>query len=171
MIYVSLGANLSGRFGEPEEALRCACDALDEAGLRVVAASRIWFTAPVPISDQPWYRNAVVQVESPLSSLDILSVLQGIEQDFGRVRTVRNAPRTLDLDLIDCRGEIRYDESGYLILPHPRMAARAFVLLPLRDIASAWRHPVSGLGIDDLCACLPEEQEAEPGPFLREARE
>jgi 2-amino-4-hydroxy-6-hydroxymethyldihydropteridine diphosphokinase len=76
-----------------------------------------------------------------------------IEDDFGRQRCARNAPRTLDLDLIDYEGRIQ--ESGP-VLPHPRLEARAFVLLPLMEAAPFWRHPVSGRSVQDLVAALPQ---------------
>jgi 2-amino-4-hydroxy-6-hydroxymethyldihydropteridine diphosphokinase len=82
----------------------------------------------------------------------LLAALHGIEARFGRTRTRPNAPRTLDLDLIDYDGRI---ESGPPELPHPRAGLRAFVLLPLRNVAPQWTHPVSGQSVDGLIAAMP----------------
>ena len=156
MIFIALGANLPGPHGGPRETLAAAKDALQDHGIRITKSSRTWLTAPVPVSDQPWYHNEVVRVETELSPLALLEKLQIIEKDFGRVRTVRNAPRILDLDLI------AYDDmildKPELIVPHPRLHLRAFVLLPLQDIAPGWVHPVSGAPLSALIAGLPEGQ-------------
>ncbi len=156
MIYVALGANLPGPFGAPEEALEAAKDAMNAAGLAVIRASDIWLTAPVPVSDQPWYRNAVVEIGTSHSPFRVLDILQRIEQDFGRVRTVRNAPRVIDLDLIAYATQVI--SKPELILPHPRMHQRAFVLRPMRQLTQDWVHPLLELGIDELIASLPPEQ-------------
>lgn len=159
MIIVALGANLPSRFGSPERTLRKALEALNDAGVRILNASSIWLTAPVPVSDQPWYRNMAVSVETAKSPYELLETLQAIEARFGRVRTVRNAPRLLDLDLI-AYGDAILDRPE-LIVPHPRMHRRAFVLLPMREVApDDWLHPVLGLSLDELIANLPAGQEA-----------
>jgi 2-amino-4-hydroxy-6-hydroxymethyldihydropteridine diphosphokinase len=106
----------------------------------------------------------VVRVETTLAPDALLDRMQRIERDFGRERGARNAARVLDLDIIDHDGRI-VDAPG-LTLPHPRLAARAFVLVPLRDVAPGWRHPVSGLSVDALIGRLPPGQaiEADPAP-------
>ena len=132
--------------------------ALDGAGMRVAARSSVWLTAPVPVSDQPWYHNAVVRVETAQSPYALLETLQGIENEFGRVRTVRNAPRVIDLDLIAYNDNVL--DRPELIVPHPRMHQRGFVLLPLRELAPDWVHPVSGARLADMIAALPVDQQA-----------
>lgn len=162
-IYVGAGANLPHpSYGPPAETLRAALLELDRQGGRVLRCSRWYRTAPVPVSDQPWYVNVVAEVATTLSADDLLLTLHEIEELFGRVRSVPNAPRLIDLDLLDFRGEIASAGAGKAVLPHPRMAARAFVLRPLADLAPAWRHPVSGASIHDLLATLPADQAAEP---------
>lgn len=157
MIVIGLGGNLPSQFGSPSGTLLAAVDALGQRAIIVRRLSPLYETAPVPVSDQPWYVNAVAAVETPLRPADLLLTLQRIEAQFGRVRTVRNAARVIDLDILDYDGQL-VDEAG-LKLPHPRLAERAFVLYPLRDIAPAWRHPVTGKTIDALIAELPKEQQ------------
>lgn len=160
MIFIALGANLPSRFGSPHDTLQAARNAMAQRGIAIAATSRTWLTAPVPLSDQPWYHNAVVRAETVLSPFRLLETLQRIENDFGRVRTVRNAPRILDLDLIAYGNEIL--SKPELIVPHPRMHKRAFVLLPLREVAENWEHPGLGMTLDDLITNLPGDQEAVP---------
>jgi len=162
-IYVGAGANLPHpSYGSPRETLQAALVELDRRGARLVRCSRWYRTAPVPVSDQPWYVNMVAEVATSLSADDLLTALHEIEDLFGRVRSVPNAPRLVDLDLLDYRGEIAAPGAGKAILPHPRMAGRAFVLRPLADLDPRWRHPVSGETIGDLVKALPGDQVAEP---------
>ena len=127
--YVALGANL----GDAAQALRDALTALgDTPSIHIVQASGLYRTAPVD-STGPDYVNAVAEVSTTLSAPALLDALQVIENGAGRERPYRNAPRTLDLDLL-LYGSARI-ESPRLTVPHPRMWARAFVLVPLREIA------------------------------------
>lgn len=129
--FIALGANL----GEPVQALREAMRSLDATpGVRLVKASRLYRTAPVD-SSGPDYINAVAEIATTLCAPALLDALQGVEQGAGRERPYRNAPRTLDLDLL-LYGAGRID-SPRLTVPHPRMWARAFVLVPLAEIAPA----------------------------------
>ncbi len=161
MILIGLGANLSGKFGSPEQMLLKAMEAVEANGdIRIVRRSSIWISSPVPASDQPWYRNAVAQVDTDLGPEELLDALQAIESDFGRVRSVCNAPRVIDLDLLAYNEDIIHSE--FLDLPHPRMHERAFVLLPLSEIAPEWRHPKSGRALRELIAELSVEQKVEP---------
>lgn len=160
MILIALGANMPSRFGLPHSTIAAAKRSLNRKGVKIVSESRTWLTAPVPVSDQPWFHNEVVAVETNLSPFSLLEVLQSIENDFGRVRTIRNAPRVLDLDLIAYHDIIL--DKPELIVPHPRMHERAFVLRPLSDITSTWFHPVSGDSLEDMLAGIPVNQEASP---------
>lgn len=165
MIIIALGANLPGPHGGPYDTIMAAHDALAGRNIRIVASSRIWLTEPVPVSDQPWYHNQVVAVETTLSPLALLEALQDIERGFGRERrTERNAARVLDLDLIAYDDEIV--DRPELIIPHPRAHERGFVLLPLREISPGWVHPVSRVPLSVLIAALPatgQEVRAMPG--------
>lgn len=163
MIYLGIGSNLpSEAFGVPISNCRAAIEGLTRVGLVPAVISPFYETAPVPASDQPWYVNCVVGVaETARSPQAALAVCLAVERELGRVRTVRNAARTADIDLLDWHGRI-IDEAPDLILPHPRMAERAFVLLPLADIAPDWRHPVTGKGIAALISDLPASQQIRP---------
>ena len=127
--FVALGANL----GDPAQALREALRCMSETpGLRLVRASSLYRTAPID-SSGPDYLNAVAEIATTLTAPDLLTTLQAIEQGAGRERPYRNAPRTLDLDLL-LYGSARI-HSATLTVPHPRMGERAFVLVPLHEIA------------------------------------
>ncbi|MGH1398199.1 MAG: 2-amino-4-hydroxy-6-hydroxymethyldihydropteridine diphosphokinase [Alphaproteobacteria bacterium] len=159
MIFIALGANLPSRFGVPEDGLDEAVRRMEGQGVRVVRRSSVWLTAPVPVSDQPWYRNAVVAVETGLAPLALLEVLKGIEADMGRVLGVRNASRVIDLDIL-AYDDVVMDVAG-LSVPHPRMHERAFVLFPLREVAPNWVHPVLKMDVSGMIAAMPEGQEIE----------
>ena len=167
MIFVALGANLPGRYGSPYETLQAAKAAMEERGIAILSSSRTWLTAPVPASDQPWYHNEVVRVKTGLSAFALLETLQEIENEFGRVRTVRNAPRVLDLDLVAYHDDIL--NKPELIVPHPRMHKRAFVLLPMQETVENWAHPLLQMALDDLIVNLPADQEAVPMDGHKEA--
>ncbi len=157
MILIALGANLPSQHGTPKQTLLKALEALRGRGVKVLAVSPVYLTAPVPISNQPWYHNAVALIKTHLLPQDLLRLLQEIEVDFGRIRSIRNAPRVLDLDILDYQGKQLLEQG--LELPHPRMTDRAFVLYPLRDIAPDWRHPVSREAVSSLIQNLPKGQE------------
>jgi len=157
MILVAIGANLLGPHGEhPVVACRAAAEALRGLpGLRWAGLSRWYATAPVPPSGQPTYVNGVARLEGQADPAWLLARLHRIERMAGRVRGARNAARTLDLDLIDANGAIRNPPG--LLLPHPRAHERAFVLVPLRDVAPDWIHPLLGLPVAHLIAGLPPQ--------------
>lgn len=167
MILIGLGSNLDSKYGTPRETLAAAKAALAAQGLKILKSSRTWLTAPVPVSEQPWYHNEVIEVHTLLQPGALLGVLQGVEADFGRMRDVKNAPRTLDLDLLTYHDTIIQSEEarGALIVPHPEMHRRAFVLLPMADIVPEWTHPVSGRNLMNLICTLPDGQEAKPLVF------
>jgi 2-amino-4-hydroxy-6-hydroxymethyldihydropteridine diphosphokinase len=158
-IFIGAGANLAHpTYGSPRETLEAAFRELEGRGVRVQRVSPWYRTAPVPASDQPWYQNAVVEVVTAVGPDRLLATLHEVEEAFGRVRTVANAARMIDLDLLDFRGEIAPESPGRATLPHPRLAVRAFVLRPLADLAPDWRHPVTGEPIQALLAALPFDE-------------
>jgi 2-amino-4-hydroxy-6-hydroxymethyldihydropteridine diphosphokinase len=164
MILIALGANLPSPAGGPQQTLEAALTELEARGVHIAARSRWYRTAPVPASDQPWFVNGVARVETALEPLALLSELRQVEGIFGRQRSVPNAARTLDLDVIDY--DYRIENTPELILPHPRMQDRAFVLLPLAEIAPGWRHPILGKTVEALISALPAEQKGRTHRYL-----
>jgi 2-amino-4-hydroxy-6-hydroxymethyldihydropteridine diphosphokinase len=160
VILVALGANLPGRDGAaPRETCRRAALALDALpGLRLRALSRWWETAPEPPAPGvPWYVNGMARLEprpgaAPPEPAALLAALQAVEAGEGRERPYPNAPRTLDLDLIDLNGAVR--DAPDPILPHPRAHLRGFVLAPLAEVAPGWVHPRLGVGVAELLKAL-----------------
>ena len=158
-IFIALGANLEHPvYGPPRRVLEAALAELGRQGVVVRHVSPWYRTAPVPASDQPWYVNAVAEITTDLAADALLARMHEVEDAFGRVRTVPNAPRLIDLDLLDFHGEIAAGGPGRAVLPHPRMESRAFVLRPLADLAPDWRHPRTGVTISALLAALPADQ-------------
>ena len=162
MIFIGIGANLpSERFGAPVETCEAAVGALKNIpGLRLKARSDWFESAPVPVSDQPWYINGVVEIETDMSPSDLLQALHAVEADFGRVRGERNAARILDLDLLVYDNLLLDGQSPRI--PHPRLQDRAFVLLPLAQLNADWVHPVTGEKLDGLLEKLPKDQVCRP---------
>jgi len=156
MILVGLGSNLPSAAGGPLATCQAALARLAEAGVEIQALSPWYETAPVPASDQPWFVNGVARVSTDLAPEALLGLLHRIEAGFGRVRETLNAARPLDLDLL-AYNDLRRTE-GAPLLPHPRLHERAFVLLPLRDVAPQWRHPATDLTVDAMIAGMPPGQ-------------
>ncbi len=159
--FIAFGSNLAGRFGAPKAAVTAAMAALNDNKIRVTARSRLYRSTAWPNPSEPEFVNAVAAVETSLLSPALLARLHEIEAEFGRERRHTNAPRTLDLDIVDYGGGVSaLDETP--ILPHPRLTDRPFVLLPLMDIAPNWRHPVTGRTISALIAALPDPSGTTP---------
>lgn len=147
--YIALGANLPSPAGPPASTLAAAVRRLHTLG-NIKAQSSLYRTEPVGYADQPLFLNAVVALETALNARQLLNKLLAIEKEFGRDRSagIPNGPRTLDLDILLWNG-IKVSEPG-LELPHPRMAERAFVLVPLSEIAPHLLIPGSPNSIADL---------------------
>jgi 2-amino-4-hydroxy-6-hydroxymethyldihydropteridine diphosphokinase len=170
---VALGGNLDSEVGEPVQTLLSAIEFMSAEGLVVRAVSRFFVTPSFPDGIGPEYVNAAVSVACNLSPVEILVALHRIEHRFGRIRTQRWGMRTLDLDLLAVGQCIAPDRSTFqtwydlsqsgqaqmapdqLIVPHPRLQDRAFVLVPMADIAPEWVHPVLDQSVVEMRAQLP----------------
>lgn len=148
---IALGSNLA----EPARQVRAALSALEaHSQIQIEKTSSLYVTAPVGYDDQPDFVNAVCSVRTSLDGVSLLAVLNRIEADFGRERTFRNAPRTLDLDIIDFDGISSNDP--HLTLPHPRAHERSFVMKPLAEILPDFVLGGHGRAAD-LAAALGDE--------------
>jgi len=159
VILIALGANLPSPAGPPTATLRAALARLEEQGVKILSVSSFYETPAWPDPAQPAFVNAVAAVESTLQPVELLTLLHGVETDFGRLRSAPNAPRTLDIDLLDYDGKRMADG---VMLPHPRMAERSFVLVPLAQVAPNWRHPVTGEAVRDLLIRLSDREVPQP---------
>ena len=161
--FIGIGANLPGPgCATPRATCEAAIKALVQAGLKVESQSSWYRSAPVPASSQPWYINGVISIEISIEATALITVLQDVENKFGRTRTTRNAARSLDLDLIAYANLVsgwKKEASDKLILPHPRMSERGFVLLPLQEIAPNWCHPVFKTSLEELISRLDPGQQ------------
>jgi len=162
LYFIGLGSNLeNSRFGSSKSLLEAAVRQLCGEIGTVVKKSQWYESEPIPVSDQPWFVNGVVALESELSPQALLLKTLEIEVEFGRVRTIENAARTLDIDIIAC-DQIVFsaeadDNDPAITLPHPRMHERAFVLLPMAEVAPDWVHPHTKKPISALIANLPPQ--------------
>jgi 2-amino-4-hydroxy-6-hydroxymethyldihydropteridine diphosphokinase len=162
VILVGIGSNLAAPgYRSPRDTAMAAVAQLPAIGVAIVARSPWYLSEPVPASDQPWFVNGVVEIATELPPPELLARLLALEAQFGRERGARDAARTLDLDLLDYDG--RECSTPDLVLPHPRLHERRFVLAPLCDIVPGWRHPRLGLTAAELLAGLP------PGQPIRRA--
>ncbi|MFC3182804.1 2-amino-4-hydroxy-6-hydroxymethyldihydropteridine diphosphokinase [Cypionkella sinensis] len=182
---VAFGANLNFCDLSPKSTILAAIAELGRVGLPVVKLSNLYQTPCFPAGAGPDYVNAaaVVTLRHFSAAADILACLHTVEAKFGRERVQRWGMRSLDIDLLAIGESVLPDRETYLkwknlpaedqrrlapdqlILPHPRLAERAFVLVPLHDVAPDWRHPLSGLTVTQMLAALPAQDRAEVVPL------
>ena len=158
-VLLGLGANVRGDWGPPSETLRRACRELAGAGFRNVRASHVYATAPLGPGRQAPYLNAVLSLDGTLAPGALLRLVKGIERRAGRRMGRRWGPRCLDIDVLDIGGRRlgwppRRRERDRLILPHPEMHLRPFVLVPLLEVDPHWHHPALGVSGRTLLARL-----------------
>lgn len=158
--YIGMGANLPSAAGAPDATLAAAVEQLGKLG-RVVRRSRLYSTEPVGLAEQPRFTNAAVALETELAPRALLEALLELERAFGRDRSngVVNGPRTLDLDILLMGGLSLHGAD--LVIPHPRLAERAFVLAPLAEIAANVVEPNHRKTVAQLLAELPAQREGE----------
>lgn len=146
LIYLSLGSNL----GDRDANLVCAITGLPEIGVRVRRLSSVYETEPVDYLAQPWFLNCVIEAETSLKPRELLGGLQSIERKLGSQKVVARGPRIIDLDILFYGDEV-IREAG-IEIPHPRLADRRFVLIPLVELVSEFRHPVLGKTAAEMLA-------------------
>jgi 2-amino-4-hydroxy-6-hydroxymethyldihydropteridine diphosphokinase len=183
MILVAIGGNVTSLSGRPDETITHSIVDIYQRIGNPIGASRLYRTPAFPTGSGPDFVNAGVAVRSDKSPGEILAILHDIEAEHGRERKERWGARTLDLDLIAVGEKVLPDRETYnrwrlldadkqrtqspdqLILPHPRMQDRAFVLVPLADVAPDWRHPILGKSVAEMLLDLPPSARDEVVPI------
>jgi len=160
MIWIAVGGNIPGAWGEPRDTFERAVVELERNGLRVVVRSGLFLTPPVGRSGQPDYLNAVIGLRASIAPAALLRLLKRIETGAGRRANGHWAPRPLDLDILDHGGRIigrpgRARMRGRIVLPHPELEGRGFVLIPMTEVAPRWRHPRLGVDAETLLKRAP----------------
>ncbi len=149
-VYLGLGSNL----GDRQKQIQRALDLLQRDGtVRIVSSSALYETEPVGVADQPMFLNGVVKCDTQRTPQGLLALLQSVERSLGRERTVRWGPRRIDLDLL-LYDDLQIQQPD-LVVPHPELPNRAFVLIPLAEVAPDMVHPVLGKTVVELLDCVP----------------
>lgn len=155
-IVLSLGSNIGDRLGNLEE----ACRLLEERKIRILKTSQVYESEPVGFSDQDAFLNQVLLIETPLTGQEILATCLGVEEHMGRIRVQKNGPRKIDIDLLFYKDVLLSEET--LLLPHPQIAERNFILVPLAELIPGDIHPVLGQSIAELLKQSEDRSWVEP---------
>ena len=157
MIIIGLGSNLISDIGnKPQTNCQLALEKMREVDIFPIKVSSFFESAPLPVSKQPWFVNLAVSIKTDLNPYKLLNTLLAIESKMGRKREGKNQPRVIDLDILVFNNMIINTEN--LVLPHPRIIDRAFVLYPIQELNPSWEHPVSGEKIANLISNLGDGQ-------------
>ena len=151
LVYLAIGSNLGNKINNIE----ITKFELEKYKIKILKTSSNYLSESWPDHTKPNYINIVIKVRTSLAPIDLLKVCNLIEVKMGRVRTTTNAPRVCDIDIIDYNKKILNNKNQQLILPHPRLSIRNFVLLPLFEIEKSWKHPKSKINIVNLINSLP----------------
>jgi 2-amino-4-hydroxy-6-hydroxymethyldihydropteridine diphosphokinase len=151
-VFLALGSNLGLNLGDREANLREAVRRLDSDGIRITRRSSLYESAPQDLLDQPWFVNAVVEIETSLFPMQLLAHAREIERQMGRQRVTPKGPRNIDIDILFYGRSVI--ATPQLEVPHPRIARRRFVLEPLAEIAPQFRHPIIGKTALEMLAAL-----------------
>ena len=149
--YLAIGSNLGNKINN----IDITKFELEQYEIKILKSSSNYISESWPDDSMPSYINIIIKIKTSLTSLELLKICNLIELKLGRVRSGKNAPRTCDIDIIDYNNEISDRHSNKLILPHPRMNKRNFVLLPLFEVDKSWNHPKSKINIVNLINSLP----------------
>ncbi|MFL2888416.1 MAG: 2-amino-4-hydroxy-6-hydroxymethyldihydropteridine diphosphokinase [Pelagibacterales bacterium MED-G40] len=159
MIYLSIGSNLNSKFGNRLDNITKAVSLLKDKKIKIKKISNFFESPSYPNKKNPKFINIAIEIEYSLSPKKLLKEIFLIERKMERKRNLKNAPRTCDIDIIDFKGKISNNKN--LTIPHPKAHLRNFVLYPLKDINSNWKHPITNKRIDILIKKLNFEKRNE----------
>ncbi len=181
--WIALGSNVTSSVGTPAETIIAAMQRISADSCEVFLKSRLFLTPAFPEGSGPDFVNAAIGVRTELDAKGLLSHLHRVEEGLGRVRKDRWGPRVIDLDLLAFGDDVLPDREtqaawrdlsleeqmarapDQLILPHPRLQERAFVLVPLADIAPDWQHPILGVTVQEMLTARPEAEKTAVQPI------
>ena len=150
-VYLAIGSNLGNKIINIEKTKF----ELEKYKIKILKSSSNYMSESWPDPSMPNYINIIIKIKTSFTPLELLKICNLIELKLGRVRSKKNAPRTCDIDIIDYDKKILNEKNNQLILPHPRMSKRNFVLLPLFEVDRSWKHPKSKINIVNLINSLP----------------
>ena len=149
--YLAIGSNLGNKINNIE----ITKFELEKYKIKIIKSSSNYISSSWPDPSMPNYINVIIKIKTTLAPIELLKTCNLIELKLGRVRSKKNAPRVCDIDIIDFDKKILNEKNRELILPHPRMSKRNFVLLPLFEVDRSWKHPKSKINIVNLINSLP----------------